>query len=138
MNAPVPADQHGDAVDLDIRLAFLGQAFARHVMVEHDEMSLDEAIDGLTEPVEQIFGPRCTCESFCGACRAGDARHSHRRTFAAGRPTPQATIEAILHTVRDRGAAALKEPANIARLRTCDVAARAQINARIAKLELKP
>jgi hypothetical protein len=140
MNAFAPAEFATGAVpldNLDPGLAFLGQASARHVLVEQGEMSIDEAIDGLTEPVEQIFGPRCTCESFCGACRAADARHSHRRTCAARRPTPQVTIEAILYCVRDRGVAALREPANIARLRTCDAAAKAQINERIARLGAK-
>jgi hypothetical protein len=50
------------------------------------------------------------------------------------RPTPQATIEAIMFCVRERGISALKEPDNIARLRRCDGAARAQINNRIARL----
>jgi hypothetical protein len=50
------------------------------------------------------------------------------------RPTPQATIEAIMFCVRDRGISALKAPENIVRLRTCDRAARTQINNRIARL----
>jgi len=49
------------------------------------------------------------------------------------RPTPQSTIEAILYCVRERGLAALKEPANLERLARCDDAARAQINDRIAR-----
>jgi hypothetical protein len=48
--------------------------------------------------------------------------------------TPQTTIEAILYSVRARGLQALKEPANIERLSRCDVAARAEINERIASL----
>jgi hypothetical protein len=51
------------------------------------------------------------------------------------RPTPQVTIEAILYCVRERGLAALQEPANLKSLSRCDEAARAQINKRIAKLE---
>ena len=51
------------------------------------------------------------------------------------RPTPPVTIEAVLYSVRERGLAALKEPANLERLSRCDEAARAQINERIAKLE---
>jgi hypothetical protein len=51
------------------------------------------------------------------------------------RPTPQVTIEAVLYCVRERGLAALKEPANLERLSRCDGAARAQINEWIAKLE---
>jgi hypothetical protein len=50
------------------------------------------------------------------------------------RPTPQATIDAIMHCVRERGIGALREPANIERLQRCDVAARRQINSRIGKL----
>jgi hypothetical protein len=49
------------------------------------------------------------------------------------RRTPEVTIEAILYCVRERGAAALKEPANIERLSRCDEAALAQIDARLAK-----
>jgi hypothetical protein len=51
------------------------------------------------------------------------------------RPTPQTVIEAVLVSVRARGLAALREPANLQRLVTLDDAARAQINTRIAKLE---
>jgi hypothetical protein len=54
------------------------------------------------------------------------------------RPTPQTTVKAILHCVRERGVAALKEPANLERLSRCDEAARAQINQRIAKLGIRP
>jgi hypothetical protein len=49
------------------------------------------------------------------------------------RPTPEVTIEAILLSVRERGVAALKEPKNIERLRRCDAAALAQIDARLGK-----
>jgi hypothetical protein len=48
--------------------------------------------------------------------------------------TPQTTIDAIVHAVRERGAAALKEPATKARLRCCDEAALTQINVRLTKL----
>ena len=48
--------------------------------------------------------------------------------------TPQTTIEAIMCTVRTRGVAALKEPANIERLSRCDGAAKDDINQRIARL----
>jgi hypothetical protein len=49
-------------------------------------------------------------------------------------PTPQATVEAILYCVRERGVAALKEPANIERLARCDAAAKAAIDKRIRRL----
>jgi hypothetical protein len=52
------------------------------------------------------------------------------------RTTPQTTIEAILHCVRERGLAALEEPANLARLRECDDTALAQIDARLAKFQV--
>jgi hypothetical protein len=52
------------------------------------------------------------------------------------RSTPQVTVEAILHGVRERGLSALKESANIKRLARCDAAAKAQIDKRI-ELELK-
>ncbi len=48
--------------------------------------------------------------------------------------TSQTTIEAIMHCVRERGAAALIEPANIERLSGCDQAAKDEINNRIARL----
>ena len=50
------------------------------------------------------------------------------------RPTPQVTVEAVILTVRERGPAALKEPANVERLERCDAAAKAEIERRIAKL----
>jgi hypothetical protein len=49
--------------------------------------------------------------------------------------TPQTTIEAVMHCVRERGLAALREPSNQQRLMTFDDAARAEVNRRIAKLE---
>jgi hypothetical protein len=49
------------------------------------------------------------------------------------RPTPQVTVEAIMYAVRQRGVAALKEPANIERLSRCDAAALAQIDTRLKK-----
>jgi hypothetical protein len=54
---------------------------------------------------------------------------------APPRPTPQTTIEAILYCVRDRGPAALREPANIERLSRSDRAARAEIDRRMAAME---
>jgi hypothetical protein len=50
------------------------------------------------------------------------------------RPTPRVVIETILLTVRERGLAALKAPANLERLSRCDAAAKAEINERIEKL----
>jgi hypothetical protein len=53
------------------------------------------------------------------------------------RSTPEATIETVMHAVRERGLAALKEPATAERLEGCDASARAEINKRIEKLGLK-
>jgi hypothetical protein len=53
---------------------------------------------------------------------------------SACRPTPQSTVEAIMHTVRERGLGALDELATLERLGRCDDAARSQINKRIARL----
>jgi hypothetical protein len=50
------------------------------------------------------------------------------------RKTPQTTIEAVIHSVRARGVAALKEPANIERLLGCDDDSRIEINDRIARV----
>ena len=47
--------------------------------------------------------------------------------------TAQATVEAIMVAVRERGLA-LKDTANVERIARCDQAARAQINQRIARL----
>jgi hypothetical protein len=51
-----------------------------------------------------------------------------------GLPTPQATIEAVMLSVRQRGLAALREPSTLERLKRCDQAARNQIDARLTKL----
>jgi hypothetical protein len=51
--------------------------------------------------------------------------------------TPQSTVEAILYCVRERGLAALKEPANEERLSRCDEAAMKQIRERIERMREK-
>ena len=57
---------------------------------------------------------------------------AYRALNGAGRfPTPQTTIEAILHCVGSRGVRALDEPKNQERLRQCDEAALAEIDRRI-------
>jgi hypothetical protein len=57
------------------------------------------------------------------------------REINSKRPTPQVTIEAIMYCVRERGEAALKEAANVERLKYCDAAALAEIERRIDKLK---
>jgi hypothetical protein len=49
------------------------------------------------------------------------------------RPTPQVVVEAIWHAVRERGLGALEEPGTKARLSTCDIAARTELQRRIAR-----
>jgi hypothetical protein len=70
-----------------------------------------------------IFGDRnnMSIDALCGALNTRSS-------------TPQATVEAIMVAARERGLAALKDAANVARLARCDRSARAQINQRIARL----
>jgi hypothetical protein len=111
-------------------LAFLQFASARLVLVEAGEMGLEQALVELIEPFEDLFG-----RSICRRClEAEDARRRLEQQRLARPATPQTTIEAVLHCVRERGAAALKEPANVERLSRCDAASRQQINSRIKKL----
>ena len=108
--------------------------------------------------------PTCGCTpcpnpGFCALCREADRKQAAQPKHDAGLPpnwhemsfgalrdrlnhpsrwaTPQATIEAIMVTVRARGVAALKEPANVERLKRCDDAAKAEINRRIAMLQTR-
>jgi hypothetical protein len=55
------------------------------------------------------------------------------KLFNRQRPTPQATIEAVMYSVRERGLGALKEPANLERLSHCDATALAHIDQRISR-----
>jgi hypothetical protein len=93
----------------------------------------------------------CADPSFCHVCREADRRQARQwparipknwdnmpidalwsvLNDPKHRPTPQTTIEAMIHCVRERGVAALKEPNNIERLRRCDEGARTQIDRRI-------
>ena len=56
------------------------------------------------------------------------------KRLRATRATPQVVIEAIMYCVRERGVQAMREVSNIERLSHCDAAAKAQVNARVAKL----
>ena len=107
----------------------------------------------------------CVNPLFCEGCRDADARKARgeQPLYASGtwtapldviphdwdamsldalwylfnkrRPTPQATVEAIMYCVHERGLAALKEPINQERLSRCDAGARQQINERIERLK---
>jgi hypothetical protein len=62
----------------------------------------------------------------------------HKLNDPQNHPTPEFTIRAVMHAVRERGLAALKEPVTAERLSRCDANARADINKRIEKMGLKP
>jgi hypothetical protein len=58
MTAPAPPTSFCTSAEsalVDPRLAFLARAHARFILVEAGEMSLDEALDGLVEPI-------CECQ----------------------------------------------------------------------------
>jgi hypothetical protein len=92
------------------------------LMAEHAESNAEES--PRLRKLRRILDPNI---SFERAWRElNDPQH---------RPTPSTTIEAIMVTVRERGVAALKDSANIERLRGCDAGAKSQINQRISKLK---
>jgi hypothetical protein len=116
---------------IDPRLAFLARASARNFMIEQGIISLDDAFNPLIEPFLQIIGDDLVdaylWERWERDYRPPPPRQPERR------PTPQATIEAVLYSVRERGVAALSDPENVERLARCDQAAKDQINRRIEK-----
>jgi hypothetical protein len=79
----------------------------------------------------------CRNPSWCGSCRRADAAaaKARKQDKPVKRPTPDVTVEAVLHAVRARGPQALQEPANVERLAACDRAAVARINSFIEKLK---
>ena|SRR5215510_8044356 len=144
--------------DLDAKLAFLQRASALCLLVERDQLSIDEAFPGLIEPFMAIMGPDecascgcCPCQmpTFCALCLKADKRRrppDERTRFLQDlmdgtvsldkawrllnerRPTPEATIEAVKHCVRECGPDALDEPSCRARLRDFDDAALAELD----------
>jgi len=81
----------------------------------------------------------CINRSFCRTCRDADRRRTRSKQHNGerlndARPTPQATIEAVMHAVCERGIAALKEPMTTERLERCDATAKMEIEQRIASL----
>jgi hypothetical protein len=48
--------------------------------------------------------------------------------------SPESTVDAIVFAVKQRGTAALKEPATAERLSLCDQAAKQEVDRRVAKL----
>jgi hypothetical protein len=103
-----------------------------HVLVSR-LMAENRALRADRMPYCDVCGARpCRNPSFCTACQAADRQAQQRKQRSVPRPTPQATIEAILYCVRQRGPQALSEPANVERLRRCDASALAEIDSRIA------
>jgi hypothetical protein len=123
----------------------------RWSLVELEEMTVDEAFDGLVPAFEV-----CTTDNFDELVEtlASQRKVEHPSITRARRlleddlsldrlwqelnechPTSQTVIEAIMHCVRERGPAALEEPANIERLTRCGAAAQAEINQRIAQIK---
>jgi hypothetical protein len=64
MNAEKLADPDRPVhTQLDLRLVFLARASARFALVDADEMSLDDAIEGLVELVDELRNrPVCWCQ----------------------------------------------------------------------------
>src|SRR5262245_59158752 len=119
----------------DPGLVFLERAAARLLLVEAGEMDVETAIIALVEPLEQLVGPLlCDCSGDIVARWERDYPPVKNRRLRAKRPTPQATIEAIMFCVRERSVRALQEPANVERLRFCNMRTRVQLNERIENM----
>ncbi len=75
--------------------------------------------------------------TFLELCEEGERKAEPRQVpeIRTKWPTSQVTVEAIMFTVRERGVVALNDEDNIARLRRCDAAAKAQIDRRISTLK---
>ena len=69
MKAPIRPEQASEHID--DRLLFLVRAHARLILVEADEMTLDEALEGLVEPI-------CDCQRWPLAAQ-WERTHPHRR-----------------------------------------------------------
>ena len=83
---------------------------------------------GAIEPCPVCELEPCPTPSFCQLAREADAKAAPGRREGWPRPTPLTLVEAIKQSVRDRGVAALKEPATRERLSRCDGAAQAEID----------
>jgi hypothetical protein len=71
MNAPIRPEQASEHID--DRLLFLVRARARLILVEAGEMTLDEALEGLVEPI-------CDCQRWPLAAQ-WERTHPHRRDY---------------------------------------------------------
>ena len=89
-----------------------------------DAVAAKQPLDALTRRQRQLLESSAPLEAIYRAIN--DPR---------GRPTPQATVEAIVISVVERGLEALREPKNVERLSRCDEMARTEIQRRIVKLQ---
>jgi hypothetical protein len=118
---------------LDSRLVLLARAAARMMLLELGEIDIEDACEGLADDM-------WTADSEAKSKPFDPATARVRRLLApdisldqawhalnCNRATPGTTIEAIKVAVRDRGVAALKEPATRERMQRCDAAARADV-----------
>ena len=71
MKAPIRSEQA--SANIDDRLLFLVRAHARLILVKVDEMTLDEALEGLVEPI-------CDCQRWPLAAQ-WERPHLRRRDY---------------------------------------------------------
>ena len=141
MNAPFSTETMHSAkpiadnalTDKDTRLAFLQRASARCVLVELNEIDIRQGFDELIAPFLEIVFPRPVNEAEAywdhpGWRQAAIEHEDYRPENARLRPTPQATIDAIKHSVRERGTDALHEPSCRLWLQECDAQAVAELD----------
>jgi hypothetical protein len=142
---PQAIDRHGGAINLPNNTASTGPARVGWPGILHDIGELWSEIEMLWSEIDALRTTRAACEmcgsapcvnpSFCETCRRIEQEQPLQPpTASAPRPTPQTTIEALMHSVRERGLDALNEPNNLERLSRCDENALAEINRRLKKL----
>src|SRR5262245_580140 len=126
---------------IDPRHALLAKAGAYDVLVARGEIALDDAFGQLVDGVDELAGPP-PCEVCLDRAADKPARKSNRLPenwdsmsldalfahFNRNRPTPQATIDAVKHCIRERGPGALDGPSCQAWLADFDDAALAELD----------
>jgi hypothetical protein len=126
MNVPLPVPQEAEALH---DLAWWAAEAERNGSDWRGVLLTVLRSLGVIESCPVCGGEPCPSPSFCQLCREADAKAApKRREGSWSRPTPLTLIEAIKQSVRDRGIAALKEPATRERLSRCDAAALTEID----------
>jgi hypothetical protein len=115
---------HTVLAQVDPRRVVLLRAAIRHDQVDRGEKDIDCAFLEVVAMVDAVM-PCSRCDNAEFADRPAPKPKP--------RPTPQATIDAVKYCVRTRGSAALDEPANLARLRSFDRRALADLDAWLQK-----